>query len=94
MAELEEVMKRLEAIERGVQFLVGRGTAREFYSIAEFAKIVARSEFTCREWCRLGRVKGQKKRNGRGLSAEWVVSHEELLRFQREGLLAFQRPVQ
>ena len=49
--------------------------------------ILGRAEFTVREWCRLGRINGLKKRNGRGLSAEWVVSHEELLRFQREGLL-------
>jgi hypothetical protein len=93
MAELEDVIRRLEAIEQGVQFLIGQRTACEFDSIAEFAKIVERSEFTCREWCRLGRIKGLKKRNGRGLSSEWVVSHEELLRFQEEGLLALQRPV-
>lgn len=86
-AELEEVIRRLEAIEQGVRLLVDQRAVRDFYSIAEFAKIVGRSEFTCREWCRLGRVHGLKKRNGRGLSAEWVVSHEELLRFRREGLL-------
>ena len=85
--ELEEVIRRLTAIEEGVRTLVEQRTVRDFYSIAEFARIVGRSEFTCREWCRLGRIKGLKKRNGRGLSAEWVVSHEELLRFQREGLL-------
>ena len=90
-AELEEVIRRLEAIEQGVRLLVDQRTLRDFYSIAEFAKIVGRSEFTCREWCRLGRIKGLKKRNGRGLSAEWVVSHEELLRFQREGLLPLVR---
>jgi transposase len=86
-AELDDVIRRLEAIEQGVRFLVDQRTARDFYSIAEFAKIVGRSEFTCREWCRLGRVKGLKKRSGRGLSSEWVVGHDELLRFQREGLL-------
>ena len=86
-AELDEVIRRLEAIEQGVRLLVDQRAVRDFYSIAEFAKIVGRSEFTCREWCRLGRINGLKKRNGRGLSAEWVVGHEELLRFQREGLL-------
>ena len=85
--ELDEVIRRLEAIESGVSLLVEQRTVREHYSIAEFAKIMGRSEFTCREWCRLGRVHGLKKRNGRGLSSEWVVSHEELLRFQRDGLL-------
>jgi predicted site-specific integrase-resolvase len=89
--ELEEVLRRLTAIEEGVRTLMGQRTVREFYSIAEFAEIVGRSEFTCREWCRLGRIKGLKKRNGRGLSSEWVVSHEELLRYQREGLLPLVR---
>ncbi len=89
--ELEEVIRRLEAIEQGVRLLVDQRTAREFYSIAEFAKHVGRSEFTCREWCRLGRIKGLKKRNGRGLSSEWVVSLDELLRFRREGLLPLLR---
>jgi transposase len=90
-AELEEVIRRLEAIELGVRLLVEQRAVREFYSIAEFAKHVGRSEFTCREWCRLGRINGLKKRNGRGLSSEWVVSHEELLRFRREGLLPLVR---
>jgi transposase len=89
--ELEEVIRRLTAIEEGVRTLVEQRTVRDYYSIAEFSKIVGRSEFTCREWCRLGRVKGLKKRNGRGHSFEWVVSHEELLRFQREGLLPLAR---
>jgi hypothetical protein len=93
MAEMDEVLRRLEAIEQGVRLLVDQRTVRDYYSIAEFAKIVGRSEFTCREWCRLGRIKGLKKRNGRGLSAEWVVAHDELLRFQREGLLPFAKPV-
>jgi transposase len=91
-AGLGEVIRRLEAIEQGVRFLLDQRAVRDFYSIAEFARIVGRSEFTCREWCRLGRIKGLKKRNGRGLSAEWVVSHEELLRFQREGLLPLRTP--
>ncbi len=86
-SEIDVVIKRLEAIEQGVRLLVEQGVIREHYSIAEFAKIAGRSEFTCREWCRLGRVTGMKKRNGRGLSSEWAVTHEEVLRFQREGLL-------
>jgi hypothetical protein len=85
--ELDEVLKRLDVIESAVLTLVKQRTVKDFYSVAEFARLVGRSEFTCREWCRLGRIHGQKKRNGRGRSFEWVVSHQELARFEREGLL-------
>jgi hypothetical protein len=59
----------------------------EWYSTDEFARLVAKAEFTVREWCRHGRIKAQKRLSGRGNSPAWVISHEELLRYQREGLL-------
>ena len=85
---LAGIEARLGAIE---ELLVQQRTIKDWYETSEFAERVGKAEFTVREWCRLGRVKGLKKRNGRGLSAEWVVSHEELLRFQREGLLPLAR---
>jgi len=84
MKTLEE---RLERIESMLTALVERATTREWYSVEEFARIVGRSGFTCREWCRLGRILAQKKESGRGAHAAWAISHDELLRFQREGLL-------
>lgn len=84
MKTLEE---RLEKIELMLVALVQREWPREWYSIEEFARIVGRSAFTCREWCRLGRVQARKKASGRGAYAAWCISHEELLRYQREGLL-------
>jgi hypothetical protein len=86
------VEERLEKIEALLGVLVERQQVREWYSVEEFARIVGRAEFTCREWCRHGRIKAEKKDSGRGAYASWAISHAELLRFQREGLLPLRRP--
>ena len=79
--------ERLEKIEAMLVVLVERQKARDFHSVEEFARLVGREPFTCREWCRRGRIKAAKKHSGRGAHASWVISHEELQRYQREGLL-------
>ncbi len=79
--------ERLEKIEAMLGVLVERQQLREWYSVEEFARIVGRAEFTCREWCRTARIKAEKKHSGRGAHTSWAVSHEELQRYQREGLL-------
>ena len=81
------VDERLENIESMLVLLVGRQLVRDWYSVEEFARLVERAEFTCREWCRAGRILAQKKDSGRGAHASWVISHAELMRYQREGLL-------
>ena len=81
------VEERLEKIESLLVILVERQQVREWYSVEEFARITGRSEFTCREWCRHGRIHAEKKDSGRGAYAAWAISHAELLRYQREGLL-------
>jgi hypothetical protein len=85
------VDERLEKIEAMLVVLVERQTVKDFYEIEEFAKLVGKSCFTAREWCRLGRIRGEKKLSGRGAYASWVVPHAELLRYQREGLLPYRR---
>lgn len=87
----DDILKKLEHLEAMVAILVDRATVREWYSIEEFARLVGRSEFTTREWCRLGRIRAEKKDSGRGAYASWAISHSELLRFQREGLLPLRR---
>ena len=84
---IESVIERLDRIEAALAVLVERQTVKDFYEIEEFAKIVEKAPFTCREWARLGRIRAEKKNSGRGPHARWVVSHQELLRYQREGLL-------
>ncbi len=78
--------ERLERIETMLAVLVERQQVREWYSVEEFSRIVGRSEFTCREWCRHGRIHAEKKFSGRGAHAAWAISHAEFERFQREGL--------
>ena len=82
--DLEERLARMEEM---LAVLVGRQTVREFYTVEEFARLVGRSVLTCREWCRQGRINASKKQSGRGAFAAWVISHEELVRYQRFGLL-------
>lgn len=84
MKTLEE---RLERIESMLIVLVERHQPQEWYAVDAFSKIVGRSEFTVREWARLGRIAARKQGSGRGAHTAWAISHEELQRYQREGLL-------
>jgi hypothetical protein len=79
--------ERLDRIESLLARLVEKQAIKDWYDIAEFARLVGKAEFTAREWARLGRIHAQKRKSGRGAFASWVVSHQELLRYQREGLL-------
>jgi hypothetical protein len=84
--------ERLERIEAMLAVLVERQQGRQWYTTRQFGHAVGKSEFTIREYCRLGRLKAEKRQSGRGAYPQWVLSHAELLRFQHEGLLAVQRP--
>jgi hypothetical protein len=93
MRELHQEMSiedRLANIEGMLAALVERQQVREYYSIDEFARIVGRAEFTCREWARHGRIQAEKRLSGRGAHPSLAISHDELLRYQREGLLPLQ----
>jgi hypothetical protein len=79
--------QRLENIEAMLVALLERQTVKDFYEIEEFAKIVGKAPFTVREWARLARIKATKRRSGRGAFCSWVISHAELLRYQKDGLL-------
>ena len=81
------ILERLERIESVLSTLVELRTVKDFYSTAEVGAILGKAEFTVREWARHGRIRAEKKLSGRGAHAQWVVSHSELLRYEREGLL-------
>jgi hypothetical protein len=66
MSELELVLERLERIESVVATIADKQRVQDFYTVEQFAKIVGRSEFTTREWCRHGRINAQKRSSGRG----------------------------
>lgn len=84
-----DLNEQLARIEGKLDQLLERELAKDFYEIGEFAQIVGKAEFTVREWARHGRIRATKKKSGRGPHPLWVISHEELLRYRRDGLLPF-----
>jgi hypothetical protein len=78
---------RLDRIEEALAALLQRQAVKDWYTTEEAARALGRAEFTVREWCRLGRVRAQKRGSGRGKYQSWVLAHDELLRIQKEGLL-------
>lgn len=90
---LLQVLERLIRLEDTIVQLAQRQAVKEWYSTEELAQLLGKAEFTVREWCRLGRVNAEKKHSGRGKFPAWAVSHDELQRIRREGLLPIRRPV-
>ena len=82
-----ELLGRLSRIESALQQLLRQKTIKAWYTTEEVAEIVGKAPFTVREWCRHGRVNATKCDCGRGSSKEWIISRDELMRIQTEGLL-------
>jgi transposase len=82
-----ELLERLTRIEAALQTLLREKTVKEWYSTAEVASILGKSDYTVREWCRLGRVSASKKAHARGAHPEWLIGHKELQRLRNVGLL-------
>jgi hypothetical protein len=93
MSEFSEIVRRLDGIEAMLETLLRQHTVKDFYSTTEIAELLGKAEFTVREWCRLGRIRAQKRLSGRGPHSSWVISHEELVRLRREGLFPTERPI-
>jgi hypothetical protein len=85
--ELAPLIEQLDRIEAAVVELTRQRQVKDFYTVEEFAALVGLAPFTVGQHCRMGRIKGAKKGSGRGPHKGWAISHEELLRYQREGLL-------
>ncbi len=81
------LLDAIHRIEAKLDGLIQQNEAKEFYSTSEVARITQRAEFTVRQWCRLGRIRATKRSCGRGITKEWMISHEELTRLRSEGLL-------
>jgi hypothetical protein len=84
---IEPVLNRLDKVEALLGVLARKTAVKDWYSTDEIADILGKAKFTVREWCRHARVNCRKKNDGRGKHLAWVISHDELLRIQREGLL-------
>jgi hypothetical protein len=54
------IEERLANIDAKLTALIERQTVKDYYEIEEFARIVGREPFTCREWARLDRVRAEK----------------------------------
>ena len=91
MDPMQLVLERLEKIEATLMLLAEKQMVKDWYATDEIARIVGKAEFTVREWCRLGRMHAEKRMSGRGAFPAWVISHQELLRYQRGGLLPLRR---
>ncbi len=89
----DEVLARLDRMERLLADLVGQRAVKDFYSVEEFAEGAGLRPYTVREHCRLGRLHADKRACGRGRSKEWMLSHAELTRFRNEGLLPLPSPL-
>lgn len=85
--DVQILVERLDRIEAMMERLLQQRTVKDWYAVAEAAEILGKAEFTIREWCRLGRIRAQKRPCGRGRSREWMIAHAELVRIQNEGLL-------
>src|SRR4051812_34325429 len=89
--EQASVLMTLERIEAMLQALVKERTVKDWYTTSEVGRTVNKSEYTVREWCRLGRVAARKRACGRGTASEWIISHHELDRYRNEGLLPLRK---
>lgn len=84
---MDAILERLDRIEKALDTLIELRRVKDYYSTDEVAELLGKAGFTVREWARRGRIKAQKRRSGRGKYQSWVISHEEVNRIQREGLL-------
>ena len=88
---LVELVGRLERILPMLETLAEQGQVQAWYSTADVARILSRNPYTVREWAREGRIHAEKRASGRGISEEWMISHDELMRVKSEGLLPINR---
>jgi hypothetical protein len=89
-AQLTEINKKLDRLQQVQSTPVL--PSKQKYTPAEFGAIVGRKPYTVREWCRYGRIQADKVKGvGRGSEEEWRITHDELVRYQNEGLRAVPR---
>jgi excisionase family DNA binding protein len=89
--QLQNLAERLDRIEQSLAALVQQRAVKDWYTTAEVAELLAKAEFTVREWCRNGRIRAEKAACGRGETQEWRISHAELTRYRNEGLLPLRK---
>jgi hypothetical protein len=84
---LTGIEDRLARLETTLDMVCKHQIVQAAYSTEQFAKLIGKAEYTVREWCRLGRIRAEKRPCGRGYSLEWSIPHAELERYRSYGLL-------
>ena len=82
IASIEAQLSEIHAVLMK-QGRVAQATDRKFYTVPEVAELTGFKEWTIRQACNKGRIKGKKGDDGR-----WRLPHEELLLLQEAGLPA------
>lgn len=86
-AAVQEILRRQEKMETMLSALIQQRQVQDWYDTNTAAQILGKAPYSVREWCRLGRVRAEKRTCGHGKAKEWMISHEELMRIKSEGLL-------
>jgi len=86
-AVLSRLDERLAAIEGRLEAIRLGRLDKDWYSTEEVAALMDRAPWTVREWCRLGRVRAEKRPG----TDRWVISRTELERLLNGGLLPLAR---
>jgi hypothetical protein len=86
-----DITARLDIIESMLRDIHSQRVRKDYYSIGEVADRVGRTAYQVREWCRNGRITAIRKKCGRGRFKEWSIPHDELIRYESEGLRAVVR---
>ncbi len=74
-----------------VQSMTGSDIDKQCYSTSAAGARLGLSRYTLSEKCRKGTIRAIKV-DGAGAKGEWSITHEELLRYEREGDLSPPEP--
>ena len=82
--QFDMMLARLERVEQLLAVLVDRQVVKEWYTTAEVAKALGRSEYTVREWCRQGRICAKKNSvvpafKFAAVAVVWLAASRELV---------------
>ncbi len=91
LERLTAIEDRLSRLETMLDLVSKHQVVQAAYSTEQFARLVGKAEFTVRNWCRLGRIRADKRPCGRGYSLEWSIPHAELERYRSSGLLPLRK---
>jgi excisionase family DNA binding protein len=83
MVNIDSMNDKLDRLTEIVEELIRQKSVKDWYTTAEVAEILRKSDYTVREYCRKGQVNAMKASNGRG----WLISQEELNRLRNFGPL-------